>query len=105
MPEQKPRISPDNWPKPNSPMPISRASSTAPAGCIEQKITPADAAEIRRLGRQARKLARREGRKGAYPGFTRNLAAKYGVTMRCIQLIMKRQRQTGKKNGRPKAGR
>jgi len=105
MPEQKQPISPDNWPKPNSPLPTSRASSSARTVTFAPKISPEAVREIRRLGRRAKKLAKAEGRKGAYPGFTKRLADQYGVTQRCIQLIIKGQRQTGKKNGRPKASR
>lgn len=105
MREQKSTISPDNWPTPTSTPPTSKATSMDRRALIfAPKLSPSEAQEIRRLGRQAKRLAKKEGRKTLYPGFTRGLAQKHGVTMRCIQLIMKGQRQTGKKNGRPKTG-
>lgn len=70
---------------------------------FSQKLPPEAVKEIRRLARQARKLARKENRK-VFPGFTRRLAETYGVTQRSIQLIIKGQRRTGKKAGRPKIG-
>lgn len=96
------RIQPDNWPKPSTPLPSSAATSPGRrTTAFPAKVSPSAAEEIRRLGRQAKRLAKKEGRKTLYPGFTKNLAEHHGVTMRCIQLIMKGERQTGKKAGRP----
>jgi hypothetical protein len=66
------------------------------------RLSPEQVKEIRRLGRQALRMAKGEGLRIRYPGFTQRLAATYGVTTRCIQLIIAGKRQTGKKAGRPK---
>lgn len=96
-------ISPDNWPKPTSPAPTSKASTIDRRQIIfAPKLSPKDVEEIRRLGRKSQRLQKAEGRKRTFPGFTRELAERFGVTTRCIQLILKGQRQTGKKGGRPK---
>jgi hypothetical protein len=104
MPGSNKTTSPTNWPKPSDPLPTSRGSMTAPADlAFQPKLSPSAVQEIRKLARQAKRLAKKEGRKTLYLGFTRSLAERHGVTMRCIQLIIKGQRQTGKKAGRPKA--
>lgn len=96
------KISPDNWPRPGSKPPISKASMTRRQREIFSPKLPAAAVkEIRRLARQARKLAKAEGRK-VFPGFTRRLAQAHGVSQRCIQMIIQGKRQTGKPAGRPR---
>lgn len=106
MPGPAPTNSRASSPKPSTTSHTSAVSSTARRDeLFSPKLSPEQVREIRRLGRIAKRLAKKEGRKTPYPGFTRNLADRHGVTMRCIQLILKGQRQTGKKGGRPKNSR